>query len=848
MKIRFFTFIVSFVCLVSGFNVTLGQSGYLEYADSTQILLVFDDEQDTVAINGLKRELGATEIASTPYTRIHLWQIPADTITSYGGVSEILSHAIGKPRIKGGGMNYSVPLVLDLEDGDDYDQPQGPLCFDNSLFNCTAGSTVVSMAFLDTGFDGDATGARSVWLPTLNAFRQRPWQNTGEAGKSLNVDNDKNGFVDDVKGWDFSFNDNVPKDDNGHGSHTAGLAAMKNSMNGDQNRNKILILKTHNQTGEASMWQLVQALDYALYHDIKIVNLSLAYWSPVNENGKPSVMEYLFDFAKTFRGTLFIAAAGNDSSNIDLPVVLTNGVQLNYYPAALPNDNLIVVAAGTCNNDLAPFSNFGSVNVDIAAPGVDIYSLLLGGSYGYLSGTSMATPHVTAAAALAASKSTVFNWKRIKYDLLNRSTTSTLLAGLISSGRMLSFCDNYLSGPDPLLVTAKADRVLCVGGSSTLSANVSGGKSPYTFLWSNGSTASSLLISSPGVYTITVTDSIGNVATETLKVSAASAPTASITVQPVNCGDNCGILQIMNTVPGAAYQWSNGSKKSFINVCPGNTTSYSVTTTTLNGCTSTTGIQVVPFQPKLVALKDTTICPCTTVNLNAAASGGVGPINYLWSPTYDTTSSVPVNITSAVSYSVLITDTRGCTAESSALISTTCFAPTPLSATFNQSTQNTTFRWVKGPCNINRIQLRWRCNSSASWTTVTINDTAAISRTLMLPSGCIPQWQIRSRCCNNVYSSWVSPASSREESSDGFTVENERYLQLLPNPASSSITVQGIGEFSDEVLFIYNSVGQLLFSTEVNLQHGDAIINVEKLSPGLYFLRYGDKVASFSKQ
>ena len=81
-----------------------------------------------------------------------------------------------------------------------------------------------------------------------------------------------------------------------------------------------MTLKTHNQNGEASMWQLMQAMDYALSHDIKIVNLSLAYWSPVNANGKPSIMEYMMEFGKTYKGMLFVAAAGNDSINIDLPI------------------------------------------------------------------------------------------------------------------------------------------------------------------------------------------------------------------------------------------------------------------------------------------------------------------------------------------------------------------------------------------------------------------------------------------------------------------------------------------------------------------------------------------------
>jgi hypothetical protein len=623
---------------------------------------------------------------------------------------------------------------------------------------------------------------------------------------------------------------------------------MKQSSNGDLNRNKILILKTHNQEGVASMWQLVQALDYALRFDIKIVNLSLAYWSPVNASSKPSIMEYIFDFAKTYKGTLFVAAAGNDSLNIDQPVLLSNGVQLKYYPAALPNDNLIVVAAGNCNNQLASFSNFGPQNVDIAAPGVDIYSLLLSGSYGYLSGTSMAAPHVSAAAALAASRQSVFDWKRVKFDLLNRTTPSTSLTGLVSSGRMLTFCDNYLPTSNPLLVTAKANKVLCVGGNTTLTATASGGVGAYSFLWSNGAIGSSVLITTPGSYTVTVTDANGNTALENINVFGASAPIARTSIQQVNCGDNCGIIEITNVVPGADYLWNNGSKKTAITICPSNTSTYSIITTTPNGCSSTSTFSVPPFQPKVVQFNDTTICPCTPVNFSAVATGGIGPLNYLWSPTSETTPSISVSLTNDENYSVLVTDSRGCTSSTSALISTSCFAPKALSATYNPTTLATRFLWSKGPCTINRTQLRWRCNSSSPWTIVTINNPSITSRDIVLPVGCVPQWQVRNRCCNNEVSPWVSPTPLRESVESTSAIELNNSIRVHPNPAGSTIQVEWEGVFEDDQLFIYNSVGQVVMEQFVSSIDNAASVDVSLLSSGLYFLRYGNTVISFSKQ
>lgn len=848
---RMFLRLSLIIGLILGFSSLnlQAQNSYVEYADSTQLLLVFDDERDTAAINSLKRELQATELASTPYTRIHLWQIPFDTVAASGGASQVLNRALGKPRIKGGGLNYSVPMIFNVDDDDDdQSEPQSPLCFNDSLFDCLAGPSVVRMAFLDTGFDGDPTGNRSVWMPSHNQFRKRPLQNSGESGKSLNVDNDKNGFIDDVKGWDFHFNDNSPVDDHGHGSHTAGIAALKQFANGDSNRNAILMLKTHNQAGEASMWQLVQALDYALSRDIRIVNLSLAYWAPVNPNGKPNVMEYLMEFAKTYKGTLFVAAAGNESINIDAPVTLPNGVQVRYFPAAAPNENLIVVAAGTCSNELAPFSNYGPVNVDIAAPGIEIYSALLEGTYGYLTGTSMAAPHVTAAAALAGSRQSVFDWKKIKYDLLNRTQPAPALNGLVSSGRMLTFCDNYSGSNAPLLVTVKADKILCVGKTSTLSANVTGGQPPYSFSWSGGGNSVSRVVQLPGVYTVTVTDGAGNSATESVTVYSAAAPITETILQPYSCGQSCTILEIVDPVPGAEYVWNNGQKKTQINVCPGNASVYTVTTTLPNGCTGTTSVAVPRLNPQVVALKDTAICPCGAAQLSAVASGGLAPLSYTWSNLAVTSPSVTVSPLQEETYEVLITDQNGCTVSSDAKVSVACLAPEALSAVLNPLTGRTTFLWSKGPCPINRTQLRWRCSTSDPWTTVTINDTSVTQRVISLPAGCTPVWQVRTRCCNNVNSLWDSPPANRLENNSAEVNTEQMALRLYPNPAGEIIYLESDDFQSGNIVYIYNIFGQMVMFQELNPESGTVSVDINQLSPGVYMLRYGNEVKTFSKR
>ncbi|MEK7253454.1 MAG: S8 family serine peptidase, partial [Bacteroidota bacterium] len=566
--------------------------------------------------------------------------------------------------IKGESLNFSVPAILNLEDDDDDDEDPGePTGYPDSIFVCNPGIFSVKVAFTDTGFDGFPTGASDAWQPHHPEFVGRIWQNAGEANGSLFLDDDQNGVMDDATGWDFVQSDLLPLDENAHGTHVAGIAAGKFDFNEDNLLNKLMILKTHNPIGEASMWQLVQALDYALLHDAKIVNMSLAYLSPVGSGAQPSVMEYLIEFAKVHRGTLFVAAAGNDALDLDQPLQLADGTPVKYCPANLPNDNLIVAAAGTTANELAPFSNFGSTSVDLAAPGVDIYSAILSGNYGNFTGTSMAAPHVSAAAALAGSQSANFNWKKIKSDILTKSTLSPALSEVTTSGRMLAFCGEYSGGGDPLLVSVRASQILCTGGSTTLSATPSGGVAPYNFSWSNGSSGSQTTVNTAGNFTVTVTDGTGATATETVKIFASSAPLADVLVDTIFCNETSATLTIQNAVAGADYLWSNGSTASAITVSPAQTTVFSVTTTLPTGCSSVSQI-TLPVLRVTVGLSPQTIFGGECAWLEPAVSGGGAPFQFHWNTgeSYPAVEKCPA---ATEIYSVTVTSNESCTGTAS---------------------------------------------------------------------------------------------------------------------------------------------------------------------------------------
>ncbi len=223
-------------------------------------------------------------------------------------------------------------------------------------------------------------------------------------------DNDQNGFVDDINGWDFVSSDADNTDDYYpyyHGTHVAGsIGAEPNNDKGISGvcwDVKIMALKIFDADGETTDARIINAIDYATYNGAYLTNNSYG-GGPYNSSIKAAITRA----QNTNR--LYVAAAGNNSyggTNND-----TNPV----YPASYDNANIISVLATTDEDDKADFSMYGHTSVDLGAPGVDIISTKLGG-YQSLSGTSMAAPHVTGAAALALGVCPGLTYGRLK-DLI----------------------------------------------------------------------------------------------------------------------------------------------------------------------------------------------------------------------------------------------------------------------------------------------------------------------------------------------------------------------------------------------------------------------------------------------
>lgn len=283
------------------------------------------------------------------------------------------------------------------------------------LYN--GGNRDVIIALIDTGVDAsheDLTGAL--------------WVNENEiAGNG--IDDDKNGYVDDTNGWNFYRNNNriyTSSSDDSHGTHGAGtIAASAGNELGisgitDSDSVKIMSLKALGGTsGSGSTASLIEAIRYAEANGASICNLSLA--------GSDNDRALYQTIANS--SMLFVIASGNDGVNTD---------RTPCYPASYDLDNIISVANLSYDGTLHYSSNYGTTSVDIAAPGAYILSTTPNNSYGYMTGTSMSAPMVSAAAAMLYSHYDSISLADVKEILLSTATELDSLLGKVSSGGMLN--------------------------------------------------------------------------------------------------------------------------------------------------------------------------------------------------------------------------------------------------------------------------------------------------------------------------------------------------------------------------------------------------------------------------
>ena len=258
------------------------------------------------------------------------------------------------------------------EDGE-YTNSGGLLGADINAENAwkiTKGSKRIVVAVIDTGIDY-----------THPDLKENLWVNQKEI-KGNNLDDDGNGYVDDVHGWNAAADTGDPMDGHSHGTHCAGTIGARHDngigVAGVMGEVSLMAVKFLTDEGSGSLEDAIEAIDYATKMNVDVMS---------NSWGGASSSQALEDAIKVAseRGILFVAAAGNSGTNNDTTP---------NYPANLRIDNVISVAAHTHGDSLADFSSFGKNTVHVAAPGNNILSTTTGNTYKVYSGTSMATPHV----------------------------------------------------------------------------------------------------------------------------------------------------------------------------------------------------------------------------------------------------------------------------------------------------------------------------------------------------------------------------------------------------------------------------------------------------------------------
>src|SRR5687768_17084862 len=292
-------------------------------------------------------------------------------------------------------------------------------------WDVTTGDPSVVVAVVDTGMERDH--------PDLAA---NVYQNPGEiAGDGL--DDDLNGFVDDISGWDFLNGDNDPAAGHSHGTHCSGtIGGVGNNGIGVAGVNwnvKVMPLKTHDDVvGGSTSVTVISTFQYVAMMRNRGVNVratSNSYGGPPEAGTYDQAMKDAID-ATGRSGVLNVFAAGNQltvSQERDNDLLPT-------YPGSYNSPSILAVAASDQNDNMASFSHYGATTVDVAAPGVSIFSTVLNNGYGSKSGTSMATPHTAGAAALLASAHPSLSAASLKATLMSSVDVLPQWTGLTQTG------------------------------------------------------------------------------------------------------------------------------------------------------------------------------------------------------------------------------------------------------------------------------------------------------------------------------------------------------------------------------------------------------------------------------
>ncbi|MFN3974740.1 MAG: S8 family peptidase, partial [Dehalococcoidia bacterium] len=315
------------------------------------------------------------------------------------------------------------------------------------------GSTSTVVAVVDTGIDYNHQDLAA-----------NMWRNPGEIPGN-NLDDDGNGYIDDVYGINCigtTINHNPPLDDHNHGSHVAGTIGAVGNNNigvaGVMWQVSLMALKFLDSSGSGFTSDAIECIQYAVAQrasgtPVRVLN---------NSWGGGGFSTALRDaiIAARDHGMLFIAGAGNDNIDTDIHP---------FYPSSYDVDNIISVAASDHNDNKASFSNYGNLTVDLAAPGVNILSTVRNNGYSSLSGTSMATPHVSGVAGLLFTQFPTLTYTQAKRRILCSVDVKPQWAGrTLTEGRLNAHRALTIGTSSIFTLPWAPDRHFKVAASSTV--------------------------------------------------------------------------------------------------------------------------------------------------------------------------------------------------------------------------------------------------------------------------------------------------------------------------------------------------------------------------------------------
>ncbi len=490
------------------------QAQPLPYA-SQQLIVKFKPNTTSNEQAKLLAALGAKEIQHFRGINVYLWQIPSYVIINndtFRGVPAFVDYLNKQAEVQYAEPNYQYELLVTPNDPL-YNQTWGMNPIQASdAWSITTGSSNVVVGVIDTGI-----GLHPDLVDNI-------WQNLGEdadgdgrvleyiagawvfdPGDQNGIDDDGNGYADDFIGWDFFSNDNTPQDGHSHGTHCSGtVAAVGNNgigVAGVAWTAQIMGLKIFSDSGQTYGSAILNAIHYSIINNVPITSNS---WGG---GGYSQALSDMISLAEA-NNQLFVAAAGNDNNNNDVNP---------FYPASYSHNNIITVGASNQFDTRSFFSNYGSILVDVFAPGSGILStvpfLFSPSGYDYKSGTSMATPHVSGLAALILSQCPSLSYADIKAQIIDNVDVLPAFTGkCVSNGRINAYAALSNSTCCDVVAGFSMPVPICENTAFNFS-NASLNTTSYLWDFGDGNTSTTAnplhTYTSAGTYTISLTASDG---------------------------------------------------------------------------------------------------------------------------------------------------------------------------------------------------------------------------------------------------------------------------------------------------------------------------------------------------